>query len=189
MAPKLQPALLGGLFIGVLSALPFLNVLNCCCLWVITGGMLAAYVMQQNHPAPITIGDGAVVGLLAGLFGGIIHYLVSLPLYMYMGSAVPGFSDAMMPGGRQDMPPEVRRFLNELGPQGLLLIASIFFAGFSLLFGMFGGILGALFFKKSPPPPVPPAVPPLPRWEPPTSQQPSWPPPPPPPSDERPPDT
>ena len=33
--PKLQPALFGGLFIGVLSALPLVSVGNCCCLWVI----------------------------------------------------------------------------------------------------------------------------------------------------------
>ena len=51
--PKLQPALFGGLFIGVLSALPIINIGNCCCLWVIGGGVLATYLMQQNHPYPI----------------------------------------------------------------------------------------------------------------------------------------
>ena len=37
-APKFQPALYGGLFIGVLSALPIINIGNCCCLWVTAGG-------------------------------------------------------------------------------------------------------------------------------------------------------
>ena len=64
---KLQPALLGGIVMGVLSVLPFVNLVNaCCCGWVLFGGALAAYLMQQNHPAPITAGDGAIVGLLAG---------------------------------------------------------------------------------------------------------------------------
>ena len=67
---KLQPALFGGLFIGVLSALPIINIGNCCCLWVIGGGVLATYLMQQNHPYPISAADGALVGLLAGLIGG-----------------------------------------------------------------------------------------------------------------------
>ena len=59
MAPaKLQPALLGGVTIGVLSALPVINLANCCCAWVLFGGALAAYLMQQNHPEPIMIGDG-----------------------------------------------------------------------------------------------------------------------------------
>jgi hypothetical protein len=47
-APKLQPALFGGLFIGVLSALPIINIANCCCLWVIGGGVLATYLMQLS---------------------------------------------------------------------------------------------------------------------------------------------
>ena len=51
---KLQPALLGGLTIGVLSALPVINLANCCCAWILFGGALAAYLMQQSHPEPIT---------------------------------------------------------------------------------------------------------------------------------------
>ena len=40
---RYQPALLGGLFIGVLSALPVVNTANlCCCLWVIVGGVLTS---------------------------------------------------------------------------------------------------------------------------------------------------
>ena len=52
-ASKLQPALLGGVFIGVLSALPIVSAGNlCCCLWVLSGGALAAYLLQQNQPVP-----------------------------------------------------------------------------------------------------------------------------------------
>ena len=35
---KLQPALLGGVTIGVLSALPVINLANCCCAWILFGG-------------------------------------------------------------------------------------------------------------------------------------------------------
>ena len=90
---KLQPALFGGLFIGVLSALPIINIGNCCCLWVIGGGVLATYLMQQNHPYPIAAADGALVGLLAGLMGGLLGALLSIPIEMMMGpvpEAVPG---------------------------------------------------------------------------------------------------
>ena len=52
-APKMLPALLGGLFIGVLSSLPYIKGGNiCCCLWVVSGGALAAWLMQQNTAAP-----------------------------------------------------------------------------------------------------------------------------------------
>ena len=50
---KTQAALLGGVAIGVLSALPVINLANCCCAWILFGGGLAAYLMQQNHPEPI----------------------------------------------------------------------------------------------------------------------------------------
>jgi hypothetical protein len=199
--PKLLPAFLGGLFIGVLSALPHVSLANCCCLWVITGGFLAAWVQQQNHDLPISAGDGAVVGLLAGFFGGIVHYFVALPIELFLGGLGSGMSDGWM-RARQDMPPEVRRVINELGPHGMLLIGSMFFAAVSLVFGMIGGILGAVMIKKPPRPPGPPVtpVPPVPQWGAPPppytsspaagdegSTRPSWPPPPPPP-DEKPPE-
>jgi len=58
---RLQPALYGGLLIGVLSALPFVSAGNCCCcLWVVAGGMLAVYLRQQNSPFAITSAEGRV---------------------------------------------------------------------------------------------------------------------------------
>ena len=71
---KLQPALLGGVTIGVLSALPVINLANCCCAWILFGGALSAYLMQQNHPEPIQVGDGAIAGLLAGVMGAFVWW-------------------------------------------------------------------------------------------------------------------
>jgi hypothetical protein len=160
-APKLQPGLLGGLFIGILSALPFVNVANCCCLWVITGGILATYVMQQNHPYAVTIGDGALVGLLAGIVGAIVHVLVSLPLEAYLGPVMSGWSEGMMRGRRSDMPPELRRLMNEMGPQAMVIIGGLVFGAVSVVFATLGGMLGVVFFRKpSPPAPPPPVMPP-----------------------------
>src|SRR5690606_23283660 len=85
-ASKLQPTLLGGLFIGVLSALPVVSMGNClCCLWVVSGGVLAAYLLQQNQDAPIQAGDAAIVGLLAGIVGAFVAAIVSIPIQMLMG--------------------------------------------------------------------------------------------------------
>ena len=53
---KQQPALLGGLFIGVLSALPGVSIGNCCCcLWVVTGGLLATAVAASDRLRPTGI--------------------------------------------------------------------------------------------------------------------------------------
>ena len=80
----LQPALIGGAVMGTLSALPFINLGNCCCLWLIGGGVVAAYVLQQNQEAPITPGDGALAGLFAGIVGAFIFLVLSIPIVIVM---------------------------------------------------------------------------------------------------------
>jgi len=176
--PKLQPALLGGLLAGVLSALPFVNVANCCCLWIIAGGVMAAYIMQQNHPLPVTLGNGAAVGLLAGIFGAIITIAMQMVLRAMLGPMLPGFAFG---GGdpfrsrRGDMPPEVREVLRNVGPHVIAIFTGILFVIIELVFSTLGGLFGALFFRKagppaepppspSHPPVIPPAGPPVESW-------------------------
>jgi hypothetical protein len=159
---KLQPAILGGVTIGVLSALPVINLANCCCAWILFGGALAAYLMQQNHPYPIESGDGAIVGLMAGVVGAFVWVIASVPV----SAAMAGFQADM--AGRiirdaGDMAPEMRAiFENMAGAPaiGLGLILGFFvMLCVSSVFGMLGGLFGALMFKKPQPPAVPPPIP------------------------------
>src|SRR3954463_8329091 len=93
---------------GVLSALPLVAAGNlCCCMWVVSGGAIGAYLLQQNQSTPITPGDGALVGLFAGLIGAFVQLAVSIPI----GILVAPFERAML--GRVlemagSMPPEMR---------------------------------------------------------------------------------
>jgi hypothetical protein len=165
MSPsKLQPALLGGVAIGVLSALPVVNLVNaCCCAWVIFGGGLAAYLMQQNYPAPITAGDGAIVGLLAGIFGAVVGSVLSIPIAMAVGPFQAEMLERMLENAR-DMPPEVRELFERMSTGaagtamlGVAFIASLLFALFFYsIFGLLGGVLGAMVFRSNTPPPPPP---------------------------------
>ena len=160
-APKLQPALFGGLFIGVLSALPVINIGNCCCLWVIGGGVLATYLMQQNHPYPVAAADGALVGLLAGLIGGIVGVLLSIPIEMAMGPLQQRLMQSWILSN-PDVPPETKTMLENMAGRG----ASVFMTGIKLMlsmvigavFGMLGGLLGVALFKKTDAPPPPGTV-------------------------------
>ena len=103
----LQPALLGGLVIGVLSALPVINLANCCCAWVLFGGGLAAYLMQQQRPMPISPGDGALVGLLAGVIGAVVWTVVAIPISAMMVGFESSMLDNVLSNAR-DMPSDVR---------------------------------------------------------------------------------
>lgn len=171
MAPaKLQPALLAGVAIGVLSSLPIVNIANlCCCGWVLFGGALASYLMQQNHPAPIKAGDGAIVGLFAGVIGAVIFCLITVALTIALGPVEPQLLDELL-RGVPNMPPEALAALRSLqtGPMlGVTLVLFLLawlFAG--TFFGMIGGLIGAVLFRKNTQtlPPPPPPVPPIPTF-------------------------
>jgi ABC-type phosphate transport system permease subunit len=159
---KLQPALLGGVTIGVLSALPVINLANCCCAWIMFGGGLAAYLMQQNHPEPIQAGDGAIVGLLAGVVGAFVWVIVSVPISVAMAP----FQSEMASRAMRDIAenaPELRGlFENMAGAPAIgigLVIGFFVMLCVSTVFGMLGGLFGALMFRKNQPPVIPPPIP------------------------------
>lgn len=176
MSPKkLLPAALGGLFIGVLSALPLVSLGNCCCLWIIAGGYLAAYVMQQDHPDPITTVDGAIVGFLAGIFGAFLFTIVVIPIDMLMGPLQTRFLRRLL-STSGEMPPGLREMLENIATaQSSFVLATLFRFVPMLLVGVvfapIGGVLAALFSRRRPVRPEPP-VPPIPPAPPD-----SWPPP------------
>jgi hypothetical protein len=153
---KLQPALYGGVFIGVLSALPLVNIGNCCCLWVIGGGVLATYLLQQNHPYPLNAADGALVGLLAGVIGGVIGALLSIPIQMAMGPATQQLIERWVLNN-PDVPQETKDLLRNFGMRGVSAVGTaislVFNVCIGAIFGMLGGLLGVAIFKKKDLPP------------------------------------
>src|SRR3954462_12604598 len=91
MNDKLKPAIIGGVFIGLLSVIPFVNWVNfCCCLWAILGGVLASYLYIKNSPTPASPGDGAILGVLAGAVGAVIAVVIGIPLSILMSGVMTG---------------------------------------------------------------------------------------------------
>jgi len=157
MGQKLQPAILGGLLIGVLSALPFVSM--CCCLWVIAGGVLTTYLLQERLRTPVTAGDATVAGLLAGLIGAILSTVLSQLLSLVRGVGVADAIDEMLGQGR--LPPEMTGALEQVRDMpaalfviGALLVTMLIYPIFSML----GALLGVALFKRQPPPPPPGTV-------------------------------
>ncbi len=160
---KLIPALIGGAFIGVLSSVPVINMGNClCCMWIILGGIIAVYYYSRKLPQDqmLVQSDGAVVGLLAGVFGALFSSLLTY-LLMAMIGFVPGqgiidFLES------NDMSGEWREMLELISEGGAIhpffvLMSLIFGLVVNSAFGFVGGLLGvSLFRKKTPPAGTPP---------------------------------
>jgi hypothetical protein len=153
-----QAALVGGLVTGVLSALPILSAGNiCCCLWIVTGGLVAAYVLQQEQSASITPADGMLVGLLAGLIGAVIQVALSIPINLIVGPMELAIVQRAMDMAGS-MPPEVREAFDRFGRDGGANGAIFFIAGrmvalavslfLGAVFSTLGGLIGAAIFKK-----------------------------------------
>lgn len=177
MSDRLQPALWGGLFIGVLSALPLVSAGNCCCcLWVLVGGVLAAYLRQQNTPYQIDAAEGAIVGLMAGALGGVVCAILSIPFQMMTGPMQQAWVERAL-SSNPDVTPEMRDFVERLTTgAGFQLIGAIISVVVFSIFGTLGGLIGVAVFKKNLPPPPPPGtidVPPSPIVPPPPPPPPS----------------
>lgn len=151
---RLQPALYGGLVIGVLSGLPIVNLGNCCCcLWVLAGGALAVYLRQQNSSTSLPASEGALLGLIAGFIGGVVAALISIPL----ASMTSGFQQQIMErvmSSNPDMPSEAREMMQRFGGGAAMqTVGALFNVIIYTVFGMLGGLLGVAMFKKNSPPP------------------------------------
>ena len=157
----IQAALLGGLFIGVLSALPIVNIANCCCLWILGGGALAAHLLQQNDPMPIGPVRGASAGLLAGIIGAIAWLIISLALDVLIAP----FQERMIATlvrNAEDMPPDVRAWFDTLGNPEASSLRFLFGFVFQLIAGVMFATLGGLIASSVLRPPQPAAPPPIP---------------------------
>jgi hypothetical protein len=168
----LKPALIGGIALGILSALPIIGMFNCiCCAWVLIGGLLAAYLYIKESSVPVSLGRGAALGLITGAAGAVIFALFSIPILLLSGGP-GGYNFAAKLQQQMDkmpnVPAETRQAMQALASHGEMAVLFIIF-GFFLclivfaLFAMIGSTVGVALFEKRTignPPPNPPFVPP-----------------------------
>ena len=142
------PALIGGVVAGILSGIPIVNCL--CCLWIIGGGILAAYFLTKESPVVLTAGDGAIVGIFAGIIAALVETVVNIPFRALSEKIVQGMMDRFsqyyeeMPSGWESWL-EGRDFEGSVIWSFLGLVVSVVI--FSAL-GALGGIIGISLFGK-----------------------------------------
>ena len=146
---------------GVLSALPIVSAGNvCCCLWVVSGGVIAAYLVQQNQSLPITPADGALVGLLAGLVGAAVRFVVSIPIDFLMAPFEQALLQRVLDVGT--LPPEFRDLVERYSGRDRevslafqvvgRIVGLMFWMFIGAVFSTLGGLIGSLIFRKDSPP-------------------------------------
>lgn len=134
---------------GALSALPLISAGNlCCCLWMVSGGAVAAYVLQQNQETPITPADGALAGLLAGLVGAVVYLVLTIPITILMAPMERVMMQRIF-GNAGNLPPEFRDYVGtSIGTAFGVAIGFFFILVFGCVFSTLGGLLGAAVLKK-----------------------------------------
>jgi hypothetical protein len=138
IAALLVASLLGGLTNTILSNVPFVNIINClCCAGFWLGSILAVWIYKRQA-GTVTLGQGILVGTLAGLFAGIFGFALSFvggaglqALVASYGKYIPGDLD-------------ISDTLSGVGS----IVANLAGVGVNIVLGAVGGLVGGLIFKS-----------------------------------------
>ena len=104
---------------GVLSALPLVSACAAAVVYV-SGGAIAAYLLQQNTSTTITPGDGAMVGLLAGLAGALTQFVISIPISLMVAPMERAMMQRVLEMAGT-MPPEMRDMIERYSGNDMAL--------------------------------------------------------------------
>jgi hypothetical protein len=154
----------------LLSGIPYLKLGNViCCIWIISGGALAAYLYIRKSTIPVNIGEGALIGAIAGVIGTIVELVVGVPLTILTGYPELNFMVGLMERvdpqkaemyrqRAEDLMsrPFAEQFFHAVFSWGTLLSLLI-----TVVFALIGGLIAIPLFEKrkadagTPPPPPP----------------------------------
>lgn len=159
---KLMPALYGGVIMGVISGIPFLNLVNClCCAGVLLGGFMAVFFYQKDltpGSAPLTNSDGLQLGALAGVFGALVGLVLTVVFHFALGAAAGEATGKIIMsmydklGILDKIPPEaVEQMQQSIREQALSPLTIIPSFIIDPLFGLIGGLIGYSVYKPKGP--------------------------------------
>jgi hypothetical protein len=168
MTDKMRAALTGGVTLGLLSSIPPISFMNmCCCVWVIGGGALASYLYVRRSPQPVLLGQGAELGVLAGIAGTIVSHSIGIPLGLILGNSFNQFLLKAFQNFNPQVAEEMRKQMEIAQAQTfaqklpVILATAAFNSVIYIAFATLGGLLGVKLFEKrqmtinnaAPPPP------------------------------------
>jgi hypothetical protein len=160
MNNKLKPAIIGGVLIGLLSVIPFVNWVNCCCcLWAILGGLLATHLYIKSSPTPVGTGDGAILGVMAGVVGAVIAVIIGIPLSILTSGFMAALISSLVSGIDPSQAEMMRRQMAAGQTVAGAIVNGLILAVLLIIFSTLGGLIGVPILEKrkrdtlTPPPP------------------------------------
>jgi hypothetical protein len=156
----LLPALYGGVVVGFLFGVPYLNYVNvCCCAGVLAGGALSVFFYKKDlmpGMPPLESSDSLKLGAMAGAIGGVVATILSQLINVITGT-----------DPRLEIQASIDQMSGQQGTEGVIevmewilsVMDSPFFILGSLLFsvvictiaGLLGGLIGYSMFKPKKP--------------------------------------
>jgi hypothetical protein len=136
-------SLVGGVTTTILTNVPILNLVNCLLCAGFWAGAILAVWLYRRQTGTVTLGQGVLVGTVAGIWAGIFGFLLSR-----IGGAG---AEALLQSYSQFLPADSGIELPSAG--GLALLADLFGTAFTVFMGVLGGLIGGAIFKTAPPPP------------------------------------
>jgi hypothetical protein len=127
----LKPIVIGGVIGGILSSIPIISCLNCCCLLYMASGVITAHLILQkarvemNDIAIAGAGSGGIAGFICGVLSIIIGTAGNAAMYSMMG--MPDGSMNGMVGG---------------------IVGGIIGIPIAIIFGTIFGAIGAIIYMK-----------------------------------------
>jgi hypothetical protein len=151
----IQPAIAGGLLLGLLSSLPLINLGNLIFgAWILAGGALTTHLVLKQRPSGISYGDGAFGGVLSGFFGAVVSTLLLIPsklLFTADWETVRQRAELQLANSPETAGPMRDLFLRAMSAEVSFTTEMFwfFFYGFSFsLFAMLGGMLMVWISKR-----------------------------------------
>ena len=143
---------------GFVSAIPFINFLNCfCCAGILGGGVLAVFFYKQHFTPempPLTPGDCLAVGALAGLVGAVVSSVLSVLVSSIFGNVLAHIIYDWMGKYNLNVPGNEMDKLHGLLDESFTVVSFIWSLIGALfiypLFGLLGGLIGWGIFKPKP---------------------------------------
>ena len=147
-----------GIVAGLLSGLPFINMLNCCCFYYLGGGFLAVFLLSRRSDI-MTLVDGLLCGVITGFATGVVASLLNgISLMLGFNQGLYAVKTMMKLYEKIELPPEAAVKINEQLAEQMenlqnmtvadVLKNSLIAIVSAIVVCAIGGLIAALIFKK-----------------------------------------